>query len=298
MNIEKLLHDHHIPIAQPGDGNYRDGWVNVQCPFCADHSKHLGFNLGQGYAHCWRCGGKFMDQAVAKLLGISKPKARQVMKEYGGAASRQVKEVKRKVRAKAHKYPTDTGPMNHRHKKYLESRGFDPQYIAKTWEVLGTGPIAKLDGIDYKHRILAPIIWNGEEVSWQSRDITGRHKAKYMACPKDRELVEHQTVLYGRPGDWGDTGICVEGITDVWRLGVNSFGTFGIDFTRKQVRAMARYFRRVVVLFDDEPQAQAQAQVLQSELVFRGVEAVIETIEGDPGALSEEDAKDLVKRIF
>ena len=297
MNLEKLLHDYNVPSAPPGDANYREGWINVTCPFCADHSFHLGLNESSGYANCWRCGWHPTDKVVAKLTGVTLSKARILMREYKGFV-RKAKEVKRKVRAKAHKLPSDTEALKSRHKKYLASRGFDPDYIEHEWGVLGTGPLSKLDKVSYKHRILAPIYWDGERVSFQARDITGKHKLKYMACPEERELIKHKHVLYGKQSGWADTGIIVEGITDVWRLGTKAAGTFGIDFTSKQVRMIAKHFSRVIIIYDDEPQAQRQAATLQAELAFRGVEAVIETIQGDPGSLTQKQANTLVRRIF
>lgn len=300
MSIEKLLHDYHVPTAQPGDKNYRDGWVNVKCPFCADHSMHLGFNIGQGYAHCWRCGGKFIEQVISKLLGLSTPKAKQVLKQYGKTTLTRThaKEVKRKIRIKAHKLPSNTTELKTRHKRYLENRGFNPDEIIRKWGVLGTGPLSKLDDISYKHRILAPINWDGEQVSFQTRDITGKHKVKYLACPEDRELIKHKHVLYGKQGEWGDVGIAVEGITDVWRMGVHAFSTFGIAFTHRQIRHMAKHFRRVIIIFDEEPQAQKQAKTLQAELKVRGVEAIIETVQTDPADLGEAEAKNLLRKFI
>jgi hypothetical protein len=259
---------------------------------------HLGFNVNQEYAHCWRCGKHFMDTAVAKLLNVKPSAAQQILKQYGERPTRKVKEVKRKVRAKAHKLPADTTALRARHKRYLESRNYDPDEIASIWDVQGTGPLSKLDNVSYKHRILAPIIWDGERVSFQTRDITGKHPVKYLACPKDRELIEHQHILYGKQSEWSDVGIAVEGITDVWRLGPKAFGTFGIDFTRRQIRAMAKHFRRIIILYDEEPQAQKQADVLQAELVFRGLDVAKEVITGDPGDLTPKQAEALVRRVW
>ena len=298
MDIQKLLHDHRIPIAPPGDSNYHEGWANVRCPECGDHSTHLGFNIQTGHANCWRCGWKPLDKIIGKLLGVSIPEAKRLLKEYGGTPVRKVPEVKRKPRTKAHKLPSDTGKMNSRHRRYLENRGFDPDKITAEWGVLGTGPIATLDKISYKHRILAPIWWNGEQISWQTRDITGKAKAKYMACPKERELVEHQTVLYGRQEVWTEIGICVEGITDVWRLGTKAFATFGIDYTRQQLHKIVRQFQRIIIIFDQEPQAQAQAKKLRAELEIRGLEVIQIDLKKDPAELSEKQARSLVKKIF
>lgn len=298
MDIRKLLHDHRIPIAPPGDSNYHEGWVNIRCPHCNDHSTHLGINIQNKYANCWRCGHHFLDKTVAKLLNIPLGKAKKLLKEYGGQSVRKAKEIKRAPRTKSHTLPSDTGGMSRRHRKYLQSRGFDADKIAREWGVLGTGPVSTLDGISYKHRILAPIWWDDRQVSWQTRDITGKAKAKYMACPKERELMEHQTILYGKQSAWTETGICVEGITDVWRLGPKAFATFGIDYTPQQLRHIARNFTRVILIFDQEPQAQARARKLRAELEIRGREVVQIDLKKDPAELTEKQAKSLVKKIF
>jgi hypothetical protein len=238
-----------------------------------------------------------MDDVLSAALGVSKPQAQKILREYEGRALGSETRPKVKVRRKAHKLPTDTGPFQPQHIKYLRQRNFNPKHLEQVWQLLGTGPMSKLDTSDYKHRILAPIHWKGERVSFQARDITGRRDIKYKACPKDRELVEHQTILYGKLEKKRPLGIIVEGITDVWRLGKIAAGTFGIDFTQKQVRQISKYFKRVVILYDDEPQAQRQAEKLQHELAMRQTESFIETIENDPGALSQRKANALVKKF-
>ena len=85
-----------------------------------------------------------------------------------------------------------------------------------------------LDNINYSHRIIIPYIWNSEIVSFDARDATNKQLNKYQACPLEREIVEHKRILYGTQEMWTDTGICVEGTTDVWRLGTDSFATSGI----------------------------------------------------------------------
>jgi len=298
MDVARLFRDYGVPVAQPGDGNYRDGWTNVRCPFCADHSKHLGI-ADSGATNCWRCGAHPLRQALGKILGIDERKLGPILTKYEvPIAAPTPTEVKRKPRTKAHKLPTGTMPLNSRHKRYLQKRKFDPDQLAEVWGVQGTGPIAKLDHIDYKHRIVAPIFWEGEQVSFQARDVTGKHPIKYLACPKDRELINHQDILYGKQEEWQRVGICVEGITDAWRFGPVAFATFGIDFTRRQLRHIAKNFDRVLIAFDPEPQAQLQAKKLMAELRERYVEGVLLDLPSDPGDLTPKQARRLIRKIF
>jgi DNA primase len=169
---------------------------------------------------------------------------------------------------------------------------------------MSTSPLSSLDKIDYRNRILIPIYWEQEVVSFQARAISNKSKIKYKACPKEREAVPHQEVLYGKLGmgiQPTRTAICVEGVTDVWRLqpftSASVVGVFGIEFSPKQTRLLSRLFDSVVVIFDDDPQAVLQAKRLVSELRFRGTAAYHVAITGDPGGMSWTEAKNLTKQI-
>ena len=299
MNIIQLFQDYSIPHATEGHKHCQPGWVNTTCPWCTGNpGMHLGYNLDEDYFHCWRCGWHPINETIEKLIGCTKTKVKEIIKTYGGVAHPSTHEPKVKIRRKAYRLPSGVIPLNAQHRRYLENRHFDPERVEVEWNLLGTGPVSLLDGIDYKHRIIIPIYWDGHQVSFQSRDITGKHHAKYMACPKDRELILHKHILYGQQQYWSDVGICVEGPIDVWRLGVNAFAVSGIEFTRKQVREIAHHFRRVAVVFDDDPQAIVQADKLVAELKFLDVDAWRVDIEGDPGGMSQTDADYLVKTIL
>ena len=295
MNITKLYEDHNIPHATEGEKNNQSGWINITCPFCDDQSNHLGYNISSDYYHCWRCGSHPVQKTIARLLHMSEKEAKVVIKQYGGKTYTKEPEVT--IRTKSHKFPSGVGMMKSNHRKYLKKRGFDPDELERDWTLFGTGPVSLLDGVDYKHRIMVPIYWNGQQVSFQARDISDRHNLKYMACPKDRELVHHKHILYGRQEMWRDVGICVEGVTDVWRFGNQAFCTFGIEYTQRQIREMAKAFKRIFVVFDDEPQAVRQANKLVNELKFRGLAAERIEIFGDPGDMSQVDANYLIKTL-
>ncbi len=300
MDIQRFYRDHGINFVTEGHKHCQEGWVNIECPFCSGNpGYHLGYNTYDNYFHCWRCGGKFPDKTISVLLNITNLKALELIREYGGMKKRksQVKEPKVRIRRKAFKFP-GTIPFTDRHKKYLTDRGFDADKIIEKWDLRATGPVALLDKAEYKHRIIAPIYWDGEIVSFQGRDITNRHKLKYKACPKERELIEHQTILYGKQSMWGETGICVEGITDVWRMGVNSFATFGIDYTPFQLRWMVKSFKRIAVIFDDDPQAVLKAKELVKRLDQFRVDAFWVDIKGDPAGLGQKEADYLIREII
>ena len=300
MDITELLAQYGIDTRTEGHKHCRPGWANVPCPFCTGGAGyHLGVNLSTGQWTCWRCGWKPASKAVSKLLGVDETTARSLLGKYG-ERTRPARVKEPIVLGSRFHYPSDTGPLQARHKRYLEGRSFDPDFLETEWELKGTGPMSMLDGINYKHRVVAPIIWEGREVSFQARDITGRSPVKYLACPQKRERVRHQTIFYHHPKiEYDRGGIVVEGITDVWRLGRQAICVFGIEYTPAQVRAIAARFDRVFVVFDPEPQAKKQAQELVAELKFRGVDAIWIPIEnGDPGELPQSEADSLVRDLL
>lgn len=303
MDIIELYQDFSIPHQTEGHKHCRPGYVNTECPFCSGNpGLHLSYHLANNYFVCWRCGWHSIESTISKLLHISLSETKSICKQYGEYGLRSP-EPKAKIRIKAHKLPSNTIPLQENHRKYLESRNFDPDKLEKEWHLLGTGPFSKLDNLDYKHRIIIPFIWDNQQVSFDSRDITGKALVKYMACPAERELIPHKDIVYGNAAKWSSFIVCVEGPTDVWRMGFNSIATSGIKFTGKQIRFMSKTFTRVYILFDgksktsDELQAKQQAKLLKAELEFRGTQVEIITIEGDPGDLPQSEANYLLKQL-
>ena len=299
MDIIQLYQDYSVFHATEGHKHCRPDWVNIECPFCTgNEGLHLGYSLIDDYYKCWRCGFHGTDKVISKILKIPPGAARKIIREYKGIVY--TPSIKIKIDVKKHIMPSDIIEITPKQKKYLIERGFEPNIIVPLWGLVGTGARSKLDDINYKHRILAPIYWDNKQVSFQTRlarDTTKKDR-KYLACPQKYELLDHKHILYGKQSLWKDVGICVEGITDVWRLGINSFATFGIEFTSFQVSIMAKQFRRIAVVFDSEEQAKEQANKLVGELKFRGVDAFKIVIENDPGSMSQKEADYLVKSIL
>lgn len=301
MNILRLYRDFGIDFVTEGHRHATQGHVNTHCPFCAgSRDYHLGYNLQAGVFYCWRCGWHPVVDTLAKLLNVSTAQACIVLKEYGGKTKGKVfVEPVIKIRTKAFRLPSNTRSMLPAHRKYLKSRGFDPDELEKEWGLLGTGPVSLLDGINYSRRIIIPILWEGKTVSFQGRDVTNTSSSKYMACPPERELIKHKHILYGHPSVFEnrDVCICVEGVTDVWRVGKSAVATFGIKYTREQVRIL-RSFSKVIVWYDQEDFAQKQARKLIKELEFSGVETDQIRTSQDPGSTDPERIERILRKYL
>lgn len=304
MEIKRLLQDYGIPFDESGK-NVQDGWIGLNCPFCSDPSNHLGYNLDEEFGEnfsCWRCNFHYGDVTISKLLNVDIRQARKIMGQYKGKS--QQLQPEKEIGTKDFQFPSGTGPLNKVHRNYLKRRKFDPDYLEAAWKIKGIGAHGVLRDeeniYDYRLRILAPIYWtNKTVVSFQTRDITDKSDERYKACPQEYEKIHHKDILYINPRklQTGGTGLCCEGITDVWKLGFDGFGTFGIKFTSRQIRSMAKIFDRVFVLFDPEEQAQQQAEKLVGELRFRRIKAERIELFQDPGSMSDDNAQYLVQTL-
>ena len=296
MDILRLYEDYGVDFLTEGHKHCRDGWINTECPHCSGNpGMHLGWNLEGEYFYCWRCGYHSPVKTISELLDKSSKETYAIIQNYGIVRSYIQKKPKNK---KDFLLPANVTKLKPRHIKYLKMRGFNPDKLIKLYGLKGTGPLSYMQDIDYRFRILIPIYWNGEMVSFDSRDITGLKEDKYKACPIDREIRERKKILYGNQEAWDSTGIVVEGATDVWRLGENACSTSGISYTQEQVKEIAKVFKKVAVVFDDDPQAVKQGKKLVKDLQFRNVDAYQVFIKGDPGDMSNSDAKKLVKSIL
>lgn len=298
IDIQKLYKDYNINYSTSGK-NVSAGWVATKCPFCQDTGNHLGFSP-VGTFSCWKCGKHPFKIAIVKLLHVNEDEVYSIVRKYDTGLRRIYSEsddVKLRIGNRKFKFPSNTTKLTERQKNYLTSRNFDADKLEREWHLLGTGPASVLDNISYKHRIVAPIYWNRECVSFQARDYTNKQTLRYITCPKQREIVHHKNIVYGNQEKWTNTAIIVEGITDVWRFSARSCATFGIEYTQTQIHVIAKNFERAFVIFDSEEQAQKQAEKLVAELLFRNVDAMKIEVDDDPGSMSQDDADYLVKSL-
>ena len=297
FNAIKFLRDYKIDYTTSGNKHVKAGWAQVHCPFCeGSRNYHLGINLTGGYGNCWRCKGKSMPAIIQALLQCSWPQAFKILKEYGGKIGQVSKYEYKATGFDATievKLPMGCSSMENRHRKYLASRGFDPEQLEQQYHLQGTGPVG-----DYKHRVIAPITWNGHLVSYQGRDITGKSGLKYRACCQADEALNHKNTLYGVDLAVKDTVVVVEGIADVWRLGPGSVATFGTSFTPSQVRMLKGRYTRIFLLYDEEKTAQGNARLLARQLADMGKQVeLLHLAQGDPGEMSQDDANYLMKQL-
>jgi DNA primase len=154
------------------------------------------------------------------------------------------------------------------------------------WGLLGTGPLG-----EHKFRIVIPVEQGGRQVCYQTRDVTGRAKAKYLSCHDADAVVPLKSCLYGLDKCAGNNWVVItEGPTKVWRLGTGAVATFGATVSDEQVAALTRFERRVIIFDHDEAGMDGAARLANQLAVFggqtealwiQGVRDVAEVNDGD-----------------
>lgn len=231
-----------------GGKNVGSNDLNIDCPFCFS-DKHLGISVHSGFVNCWVC--EFEDaydsmivngEAIKKRPGLVK-----VLMEASGESWKDIKEIlerngwepfttgkdsesgltgKCKFPEGSYKFSKAT-PHRDKALRYLESRGFSLKTVDKyDLRLTEVGP--------YSHRIIIPVIIDGEMVCYTSRDYLGnqsRYKNAFLSSSKMRlrdtlynyDAARHYKHAY-----------LLEGPTDVWRMGDDSMGVFRSALSREQ----------------------------------------------------------------
>jgi len=297
-DVVSFLTDYHISFYTEGK-NTQVGWVNIDCPFCGD-SRGGGFNVDAGYYNCWRCGGHYITKVIQKLLTVDYAQAAGVEKKYTGRQSLLLQLNGKKPKAKQITTVTPPGGrLKKKHRKYLESRNFDPDELIEKYDITGTGNNEKYKDVWFDNRIIIPIKdEQGRVLSFQGRDITGRSSLRYKGCPLELSVYNYKDTLYNIGNATGNRILLVEGVFDVWRLGAGSVASFGTALTNKQLGVLSGY-DTIFMMFDNEPEAQAKAKKGAAKLSSMGKE--VELIEldgdGDPGDLTPKQAREIMGEL-
>lgn len=290
MDIIELFDQNNIEYRKTGK-NISYGWIGICCPLCQDSGFHGGFTINKPARYsCWRCNYRNPVGAISKILSIPYTSAQQIL-DMELETTEPISKIQ--VGIKPFHLPDFCGKMIKRHKRYLEERNFDSEFLEKKYKLLGTSHLG-----DYCHRIIAPIIVNNEVVSYQGRDITNHSTMRYKACAAEREIIHHKYTLYNIDNAKKDKVVVVEGITGVWRLGDNSVCTFGVKYTSEQAWILCK-FKKVFVFFDNDDAGQEQSEKLRSFLNTYGVKTINITVNKnkDSGSIGKKEAKKIMNCI-
>ena len=287
MQMTELLHHLGIPVAPSNHHHTRPGWVQFDCPYCGTNSQkfHMGFRIDGGFVNCWKCGPHPLYETVYQL---SNKTPEQTKKLLGDLEFKKFKPTEHRGKLVL---PKGLGELGKPHRKYLRSRGYDPDLIQQLWKVQGIGIAAKRSWT-----IFIPIIFKGQTVSWTTRKIVDEDVLRYLSANSKEESYPHKKVLYGE--DYARWAISIhEGPLDVWKVGPGATCTFGTGFSRTQIRRMIKYERRIIC-FDAEEQAQKRARQLMNQLEpFPGETINVILDSKDAGSASKREIRTLRKLL-
>lgn len=299
FDIEKYLTARGIPFDKEGKNvSSKGNWIGTSCLWCDDPSNHLGINLDSRGISCWICGQK--GTIIKLIMKVDRCSFRDVLNTIKSFSNRRrhIKQLPPKEQALSSdlsiilQESQSQNELLDLHRQFLQSRNFNPDYIFDKYKLMCCGPIGR-----WNLRLIIPFYQSNRIVTLTTRDVTNKSKEPYRHLSIEESIIPIKDTLYNLE-TLEDTGIIVESVTDVWRIGDGCVATMGIQFTTAQVRLLCK-LQRAFVLFDAEDKAQAMADKLCFNLST--VVPIVERIElesGDPADLSDENAKQLRKEIF
>jgi uncharacterized Zn-finger protein len=189
---------------------------------------------------------------------------------------------------------------------YLAGRGFDTDMLARRYGVLWC-----LDSQFSlaRNRIIIPVSEKGKLVGWQARypeDLDWKNPdkdrrppfPKYWSCPGADFRAK---CIYNLDSmrKW-ETGVVVEGPTDVWRFGAMSGCIFGNTVTAYQRKKLLTVFRkRTLVMLLDPEEFESDSTARTVEEFTRAMPGRFAAVklpdETDPGSLDRVFARAYVK---
>lgn len=286
FNAVAFCQDYNIEYALEGK-NISPGWVGINDPFSRDidTSHHGGINPDGGYYYSWKTDWHSLEDLIIELLGVDYMHAKMIIKEYSYESFGE-EVIKVKQRFEISEYPTTRAMRD-----FLRSRRFNAKYLIEKYDLRGSANGRK---------IVIPVYYNGEIVSYQERNIDYKF---YKACPKDKAILNYKDILYNLDNCIVDTVVVVEGVTDVWRMGDNCACTFGKSVTKKQLILLGQKFKKIIFMFDPEYGAQRDAKKIGVELAMMGAEVILENAYcdllgvSDPGEFTNKQAKQVMKKL-
>ena len=305
IDIEEYLQSRDIPYSPAGSKNVSRNSIGISCPFCGDNSSHLGIKLDTKQWNCWICGAgrkKHFLSLVVKLENCSYRQAEELLKPFAHSDMSlfsRAADVPINVPYERFNLPTECkNNLMDAHRKYLESRGFDPDYIFDKYKLKCVGPVSRR----WKLSLIAPVYFRHRIVSFLAADITRKRKNKYDNCSLEESVIPINQTLYNIDNA-SNSVIVVEGITDVWNIGDGAVALYTKHASRQQLKILSA-FDRVFIMLDpdaftnDGLNKLSSADQLAQDLSAFTETVIIEMDHGDPAELSGADVSSLRREIF
>jgi hypothetical protein len=286
-------------------------YYQVNCPFCADtkHRLYVSYMYGQTHKSGRRlyflvfC---FNENCLSRSDNLEEFEDRlgdinHAFVHRGTEAPAEAKEVSLPGVC----LPLSDLPARHRSRVYLESRGFDPDVLCRRF---GLSYCESSRYSQASNRIIIPVYEAGVLKGWQARyigDPDWKSAAvktsgliKYYSCP-GAQFRSRCVYNFDAMREW-QTGVVVEGPTDVFRFGSMAGCVFGNTVTEAQRRKLYSVFglRTLVLMLD--PEEFEKPRTRETVAFFRqrmgaSFAAVRLPAGTDPGSLDRDWQKEYVR---
>ena len=275
MGWEALVKDFNIPSRRGSGGDN----IEIHCPYCgaSDRSKHLGLHCTSTRYGCWKGKGAHSGRNPSKLLqvllNISPEEALTVAMNYFEISdydwtiesgrncllkSIQIPDVP--VGFKSFTTTSESYDALSKVEKntqavfgaYLVDRGFPLRFVVDRFNLKYA-----VEG-DYMGRVIIPICWNKNMLSWTGRAITDNLVPRYKACntsayAPDMFLLDSDNLTGGK------ALLVCEGAFDAMKVtsclinGVHGTSLFGKSISAQQINllmAWAEIYETIYICLD------------------------------------------------
>lgn len=288
-----VLEEANIEYREQGK-NVGQGWIGVNCPFCMDHSFHMGINIQSKSISCWKCGTtgniiKFL-QAVTGSFQESLQLAEKMIQHNRVLKSFEIKNISNSAQVN---FPRNTKPfLLLEHKNFLKKeRKFNPKYLEEKYNLHSTGPDS-----DLPNRIIVPVVHNYRLLTYTGISISENARIKYFHCPNEKSVLHIKKYLYNLNTVKKDVFV-VEGIFDAWRFGDTACPLFGANATDEQIKILAG-IQNVYLLLDGDNAGRKGALRIAHQLSAFTNTHIISLPEGqDPDSLPREEINKIKQSI-
>ena len=315
MQIKEILEKNNIAFLETGN-NVKKGNISIKCPFCTnDPSYHMGINLETGVYGCWRDSshrGKNFSWVLRKLLKCSIEEAKnilnnrvldsdwksKVLNKLNHTQEKEIPHIKNLKLPTQFKKISQTGYTSI-FWEFLLARGFkDVNKIINRYRIK-----CCLTG-DWRRRLIFPLYFKGNLISWGSRSVSTNEKLKYKDLGVLESVIYPKHFLYNFDNlyEYGGTVLYItEGIFDFLKMDLflplkyKATCLFTKTITNQQLEMLlllSTKFKEIRVLLDSDAYLQSLKLVSQLKILpIKITNYKLPNGRKDPGELSYNEVR-------
>jgi DNA primase len=303
--IKEMLDAFDVPYIEQGK-NVSSDYYGMTCPFCDDDSDHLGIHRTKGFYTCWKCKayGSFFEllQEVADVtweqyqeaLGIGTVEETSALSRINDILNPPNEQFLPQSRTLLDlpKHTQTITPATYYPllEEWLEKRKFSLVDCVRHRCSFGKGG-------EWTHRLLIPIFYKSEMVSFVGADMTGRSWLKYKMSE-----TSVNDFLYDLDRIKRTRIIVTEGILDCWRiqkLTEDVVCTFGTHITKEQsILILNKQLQELVLAWDGDAYWKARREAKRFQAHIKNIKIVQFPKHHDPDSYGREEGLDALSKLI